>query len=382
MTLPVYIGYQILARAKLKQLNFVYDFLGKFIMREHFSLILTDTDSIGLQTSRPSLQECVHPHLLTEYKNLIYGNCSDNVNPNAFLIRQCCKRHQVVDSRTPGIYKLEHGNNEVCIALSPKCYFLRSQSDECKLRAKGVKSPFISLPSPQEAFLRVMQTHQRQTCVNRGFRKIKQEMVTYEVQKIGLSFGYKKRLVLDTDNGIYTRAMDIVLNPFKDKFVCIVSQTPLLSPTCNLQAGWFKSGEFTFRSIMHAILVFKCYRTNEKQNEILTMNQIKNILELQTEDQLMRAYNTMESSELWESDLQELTEKFIRQRIHQNPCIGEIIDQVDKKPFIYATQYSSILGNGSTARVSAYHSASAFAGHNLIGVIYSKIRDERLSGKK
>ena len=375
LQLPIFVGFQILARAKVKQLAFTYDFLNKYLMKEHFSLTLTDTDSIGIQYSTQTMEQCVHPHLLQEYRRHIYGNCTDKENEDAFLIRDCCSTHRIRDQRTPGVYKKEAGDNAMCIALSSKCYYLKSQENESKLRAKGVKAPSSNIKDPEQAFRMVMENHQRQTCVNRGFRFLKQEMRTYELTKTALSFAYKKREVLPPE-GIYTKTIDLLLNPLPQNYICIVTQTPALSPTCTLQCGWFKYGHFTFHSIMHAILIFKCFKMTEGVCYNTVLPQIKQLLELSSEEQLINMYNKMISNEQWERELEDLTEKFIRERLVQNPDLQNQLKQHKGKPFLYATQYSSILGNGSNHKLTRYHKAAAFAGHNLIGRIYTKIRDE------
>ena len=103
--------YAVYQLAKLRMLEFYYDFLNKYIDRRDFELIQMDTDSMYMALSSKNLDDIVKPKLLKEYFD--YGKAD-------FLITS--KYHD----RTPGLFKDEFKGTRM-IALTSKCYFGENQ---------------------------------------------------------------------------------------------------------------------------------------------------------------------------------------------------------------------------------------------------------------
>lgn len=125
LNLPVQLGYFILQYAKLRMLQFYYDFLDKFVDRSDFEYSEMDTDSAYMALSGDSLQEIVKSHLLREFNHGLYNFCAD-VDIEAddsthWLPRQCCDKHNMYDTKTPGLFKTEFFGNEK-ISLCSKTY--------------------------------------------------------------------------------------------------------------------------------------------------------------------------------------------------------------------------------------------------------------------
>ena len=89
---PVYLGLEILHRAKLQQLRMYYDFIGKFMVPRLYNLLGCDTDSLIIEYSRSTMDQCVRPELKDQYDRLLYRSCNKGGKPDdqAFLIRRCC----------------------------------------------------------------------------------------------------------------------------------------------------------------------------------------------------------------------------------------------------------------------------------------------------
>ena len=104
---PFQIGIAVYQLAKLRMLEFYYDFLDKYVDRKDFELMQMDTDSNYLAISGEKLEDIVHPHMREEFE-------ADKKNWLAW---------DKWSGRTPGLFKLEC-TGERMIALCSKCYFV------------------------------------------------------------------------------------------------------------------------------------------------------------------------------------------------------------------------------------------------------------------
>ena len=66
---PYQIGIAVYQLAKLRMLEFHYDFLDKYVSRRDYELIQMDTDSSYMALSSPTLDELVKPHKKVEYEH-------------------------------------------------------------------------------------------------------------------------------------------------------------------------------------------------------------------------------------------------------------------------------------------------------------------------
>ena len=219
--LPIQLGYYILQYAKLRMLEFYYDFLDFYIDRSKFELIEMDTDSCYMAISANKLEDVVRPslkkHFFTHVHQWIPSKCCGNhINDFAacklagvpFSQTQCCKDKELFDKRTPGLFKLEASGEEM-IGLSSKTYLLTSK-ESCKFSCKGINKTQVM--NPVTTFRTVLETGETQSCVNKGFRVKDNKVFSYQQYKSGFSYFYCKRKILD--DGISTEPLDVTLNPF------------------------------------------------------------------------------------------------------------------------------------------------------------------------
>ena len=116
---PFQIGIAVYQLAKLRMLEFYYDFLDRYFDRRDFELIQMDMDSNYMAISAGSLEEIVRPELRTEF--------------------EATKKEWLAwdkwSGRTPGLFKLECKGSRI-IALCSKCYFIDEQDSEKKKFSK------------------------------------------------------------------------------------------------------------------------------------------------------------------------------------------------------------------------------------------------------
>ena len=184
---PFQVGIVVYQLAKLRMLQFYYEFLDFYLDRRDFELIQMDTDSMYFALSREKLEDAIRPGYETQFE-------------------EEKKRWLAWDkwsNREPGLFKLEKEATSG-IALCSKCYHMEDQANgKAKVSSKGVNKRQNEMR--RERFERAL-AGDRDVVVNRGFRMRDGSMYTYEQRKLGLSAYYDKRWVLP--DGIHTEPLE------------------------------------------------------------------------------------------------------------------------------------------------------------------------------
>ena len=200
--LPIQIGLAVYSYAKLRMLEF-WKFLNTYLNNDLYQFMEMDTDSLYIAFSRPTLDECVKPHLKEEWKKEKYKwfasddeNCTFNFKGERITYKQ-------YDQRTPGKFKLEfEGEGMSC--LNSKVYIV--WGPKTKVSCKGTQQKRNELG--KEHFEEVLHTKEPHKVENAGFIRGKDGVIkTYTQAKTGMSYFYAKRKVLD--DGVSTTHLDI-----------------------------------------------------------------------------------------------------------------------------------------------------------------------------
>ena len=191
---PFQVGIAVYQLAKLRMLEFYYDFLDRYLDRKDFELIQMDTDSNYLAISGKSLEDIVKPEMKEEYE----------AEKNNWLA------WDKWSGRTPGLFKLEF-EGERMIALCSKCYYTDHHHIEKKKEVEVKKKLSTKGMSKNQneinwyRFKAALEGN-KDMATNRGFRMRDGKIVTYEQEKLGLSAYYDKRWVLP--DGIHTEPIE------------------------------------------------------------------------------------------------------------------------------------------------------------------------------
>ena len=181
---PFQIGIAVYQLAKLRMLEFYYDFLDRYVDRRDFELIQMDTDSNYMAISGDKLEDIVKPELRTEF--------------------EATKKQWLAwdkwSGRTPGLFKMESEGSGM-IALCSKCYFVNGEKKKFSTKGMSKKQNQITWHRFKAALNGSIDRAE-----NRGFRMVGNQMVTYEQHKLGLSAYYDKRWVLP--DGIHTEPIE------------------------------------------------------------------------------------------------------------------------------------------------------------------------------
>ena len=194
ITRPYQCGIAVYQLAKLRMLEFYYDFLDKFCDRRDFELIQMDTDSFYMALSAEDFDEIIKPEMKELYKE---------EKKNWLVTDEYSKR-------VPGLFKAEFQGKRM-IALTSKCYYADSGGKAgANLGGEGVKKFSCKGVSRRQ---NKMNWERYKNALfgsldkarNIGFRKHDNHIVTYEQSKLGLSAYYDKRIV--HEDGIHTSCL-------------------------------------------------------------------------------------------------------------------------------------------------------------------------------
>ena len=195
ITRPYQCGIAVYQLAKLRMLEFYYDFLDKFCNRRDFELIQMDTDSFYMALSAEDFDDIIKPEMKELYKE---------EKKNWLVTDEYSKR-------VPGLFKAEFQGKRM-IALTSKCYFadnggeagakLGKDEGVKKFSCKGVsrRQNKMNWERYKNALFGSLDKAR-----NIGFRKRDNHIVTYEQSKLGLSAYYDKRIV--HEDGIHTSCL-------------------------------------------------------------------------------------------------------------------------------------------------------------------------------
>ena len=226
---PFQVGIAVYQMAKLRMLQFYYDFLDKYLDRQDFELIQMDTDSNYMAISGKTLEEIVKPEMREEFEKekknwLAWAKWDWRIKDKELaetedpeLKKEFAasggnwKAWQKWRGRIPGLFKQEF-EGERMIALCSKCYYADDRGEtKKKLSSKGMSKRQNEINWHR---FRSALDGNKDMATNRGFRMRDGNMVTYEQEKLGLSAYYDKRWVLP--DGIHTEPIEYHISPHSE----------------------------------------------------------------------------------------------------------------------------------------------------------------------
>ena len=222
------IGVAVYHLAKLRMLDFYYNFIDKYIDRSDFELLEMDTDSNYFAFSEDSIEKLIRLEMKEVYEKDKYNllpSESEELHPT-FNVDGVRFTYAQYDQRTPGLFKVETTKHKM-ISLCSKMYCAAEDTDyssrdccackifECKC-VKKCKCAFkFSCKGIQKAgnninykkIYDVLFNNHKDKVLNKGFRYVDGTMKSYEQNKNGPSYAYHKRIVCE--NGINKKPLNI-----------------------------------------------------------------------------------------------------------------------------------------------------------------------------
>ena len=214
--LPLHIGFFVYQYAKLRMLQFYYDFIDRYVDRSLFQYCEMDTDSAYIALAGESIDELVAPehreHYFRNRSQWLPTECCDNHKDDYVHTRlagrtwtatePCCLARKAFDKRTPGLFKIEWCG-DCFIGLCSKTYYCFGSTDKCTTKGLNKRQNTMD----KHALLSVLTNRRSGSGVNRGFRVHNSSMITYIQERAALTYFYPKRKVLE--DGITTAPLDL-----------------------------------------------------------------------------------------------------------------------------------------------------------------------------
>ena len=177
INLPFQDGFFVYQYAKLRMLQFYYDFFDKYLDRADFQMCEMDTDSAYIAISGESVESLVKPELRAEFERDV----------NNWFPRTDTAEHKAYDKRKPGSFKVEWERQRI-VGLCSKTYYCFGAKD--KFSCKGINKKCNEINT--DKYLNVLLTKQNSAGVNRRFRTVNNTMFTYTQMRDAFSYFYPK----------------------------------------------------------------------------------------------------------------------------------------------------------------------------------------------
>ena len=142
-TLPVHVGFFVLQYAKMRMLQFYYDFIIRYVERPLFQYCEMDTYIAYLALAGESDDDLLTPALRDHYfrhrSEWLPSECCDEHRNDYVRCRlanrpwvgdeACCKARRAFDKRTPGLFKVEWSGDGF-VGLCSKTYYCFGATDK------------------------------------------------------------------------------------------------------------------------------------------------------------------------------------------------------------------------------------------------------------
>ena len=214
--LPLHIGFFVYQYAKLRMLQFYYDFIDRYVERPLYQYCEMDTDSAYIALAGDSIDDLVsaehREHYFKHRSEWLPAECCDEHKEEYVNTRlaertwtatePCCLARKAFDKRTPGLFKIEWCGDGF-IGLCSKTYYCFGSTDKCTTKGLNKRQNTID----KDAFLSVLTNRRSGSGVNRGFRVRDSSVMTYIQERAALTYFYPKRKVLE--DGLTTAPLDL-----------------------------------------------------------------------------------------------------------------------------------------------------------------------------
>ena len=214
--LPLHIGFFVYQYAKLRMLQFYYDFIDRYVERPLYQYCEMDTDSAYIALAGDSIDDLVsaehREHYFKHRSEWLPAECCDEHKEEYVNTRlagrswtateSCCLARKAYDKRTPGLFKIEWCGDGF-IGLCSKTYYCFGSTDKCTTKGLNKRQNTID----KDAFLSVLTNRRSGSGVNRGFRVRDSSVMMYIQERAALTYFYPKRKVLA--DGLSTAPLDL-----------------------------------------------------------------------------------------------------------------------------------------------------------------------------
>ena len=375
LEIPVFIATYILSSAKKILISFMYDFVLQFVPLNKVALSHCDTDSCYCLFANESLAETVKPEKKDEFYARLVNHCSaqgKERHPEAFLPRTCCKECELVDSKYPGLWKLEKKAKMLC-ALASKTYICIGMDDSVKISSKGLNQRALKEKGdPYELFTSVLKTGISQGATNVGFRILKDKIFTYKCYRSALPYFYIKRKCI-TECGVFTKAYEnMVLIPAPKQYFCLGIDAPELNldDEREIIVEYYRMS--TLRQA-HCFMKFKlsCNQPRKSKKKLSKHEQFARILSTTNPKELSQIEREIQAEDDFYAHEFDIMYQLVGKKINKYPDILQSLAKAGTNYIANTCSLNARLGTGISPAETRWRESSAFiAGKNILGKVY------------
>ena len=392
LDIPMQIGFFIMQYAKLRLLQFYYNFLDVYVDRADFECIEQDTDSQYIAISGDRIESLIKPEMQDQFKSILQDNCHDNYDANEtnYLCRTCCTDHANFDFRTPGLFKVDCESARETLALQSKTYLLVDADKDGRKQDFVIKSKGLTqraIKSPYKHYSNALQYGLASGVINQGFRPRNNTIYTYRQYRIGFTFNYFKREVLDQkilvnkdhpvfkqqpefrpweSSGILTKPLDTIVCPWpletRNRYIFQCFQT--LGPLHNF---YFQYGERRFKNLWHAYAfsLAKFHNKHDLARQIGQCTDMKAVHKL---------FKTIEISGEWFDICEQEMKSIAEMKFQSCPAVKYALSDIKSKnlTIFYADKYDKIFGTGHDHVITKMKKVKHMRGRNVLGNIWTE----------
>ena len=221
--MPLQIAVMVYMDAKRQLLSFAFDVIDKYIQRDLYTLLGTDTDSLFISFAGNNIFDVLKPELKLEFlsnydKYFVHDFCSFHKSEFISFYETYKKGEMWIpptpcyqcylsgmrSKREPGLFKLEFENGDYWLALNSKMYIV-GNNDETKISSKGLSKKTNKIT--KDHFEYVLETQRSLSGENMNFVPDGCYINTQIQTRAALSFTYLKRWIMD--DGITTKPLQM-----------------------------------------------------------------------------------------------------------------------------------------------------------------------------
>ena len=351
----------------------MYDFILRFVPINKVQLCLCDTDSCYTLLNSKDLPSAVKEDMKEEFMSMLQNHCSvkgKQRHPKAYLPRTCCDECHLVDTKYPGLWKVEKTARKI-IALASKTYICVGLDDSLKISAKGLnKRALQSKQDPFETFKSVLETGQSQGGTNTGFKIVKDKIYTYNCFRSALPFFYIKRECF-TSCGSFTRTYEnLILNPVPKQYFCIYQDAPGLSLDDVRPFVVDKYRVQTLRQA-HCFLKFKNINKDRRDKSAGKCHELfVKLMKTSNPKEISDIERQIEAEDDFYGKEFDIMYNLVGTKLNIYPSMVELLSKAGKAYIVNACQMNARLGTGFSADLTRWRPNAYLAGQNIVGKVY------------
>lgn len=361
----------VLSQAKIDVCKFVYNFLFTYFDRRLISILYTDTDSVYFSLGKEEIEQALKPDMKEKYHDNIMNRCDQNqtmFDISFHFGKKCCFYHEKIESKyLPGLFKFEFVG-DMMLSSSSKTYLARFKNGSYKMSTKGVSKRQLLKEDVETIFRKAVLGGENFFSWLRGFKIIKDGVVTFSQRKRVFTAYYAKRGIHPEGDQTFTYTLPITLDPHPITHKCI--QTSLKELSMDYMEDFDLNG-FRCKSFRQGLLFLMACHLQENVVKSEVMKKVKCHDLCDVENRLLLKFRHVNRVDLMY--------KVALAKFNQSPDVRRTLRKSMGYTIVNCDKTSLFYGVLETPDCLDYMEQDSHTGQNLLGRTWVKLRASQLS---